>query len=90
MQNISKDELKGIIDEAVSRGVKETLESLGFDMQNPTDIQRNMLYLDDQRRTSEQVGTWTRRMVWGALVSGMIGVLGVGLIAGVKQALGIH
>ena len=90
MDQMSRDEIKLLLEEAVEKGVHETLESLGFDMKNPLDIQRNMIYLDSQRKASEQISTWTRRAVWGAFIAGMISVFGTGLVSGIKSALGLQ
>jgi uncharacterized protein YaaW (UPF0174 family) len=88
MQQMSKEEVQELVDKTASKAVKDTLTSLGFDTGNPIDIQRNMLYLDSQRRASEAVAKYTRMAVWGAIVTGIISTLGIGIVQGLKELLG--
>ena len=88
MQNLTKEEVQDLVDRAARKAVKDTLTSLGFDTGNPLDIQRNMLYLDIQRRASESVAKYTRIAVWGAVVTGIISTLGIGIVQGIKELLG--
>lgn len=88
MQQLTKEEVQDLVDRSAAKAVKETLTSLGFDTGKPLDIQRNMLYLDSQRRASESVAKYTRLAVWGAVVTGIISTLGIGIVQGLKQLLG--
>ncbi|WP_022957284.1 hypothetical protein [Spongiibacter tropicus] len=87
MSDFSKEEIQELADKAAAKAVQDTLKSLGFDMENPMDIQRNMLYLDTQRRATESVSKFTRITIWGFVISGIVSAISLGVISGIKGVM---
>ncbi|WKD48337.1 hypothetical protein [Microbulbifer spongiae] len=71
--------------EAERKTVKDLLEKLGVDTVDVHETQKDFAHLRTQRKASEQVTVWTRRILLGIFLVGIAGMLWVGF----KAALGI-
>lgn len=85
--SITRSEAKQIAEVAASKAVKETLTSLGLDVTNVLETQADQLYVRQQRLASEQVGTWTKRIIIVGFITGLGSVLWVGVSEGLKHIL---
>jgi len=63
----------------IQRTVHTTLTSLGFTIDDPNAVQRDMAYLRKARNGSEEVATWVKRSVIGVGVSGVLFALWNGI-----------
>ncbi len=81
---LSKEELHSMMKSTV----KETLISLGLDMSDPIEVQRDFQFIRDWRETTESVKKKTVFAVVSVLVLGLLGMLWLGL-KGVRHSSGI-
>lgn len=77
--------VKQIAREAASQSVKETLTAIGFDMDDPIEIQKDIAAIRDWRHTSEKIKSKT---LMGALSLAALGVLAL-IIVALKAKLGL-
>lgn len=59
------------VESIVDKTVHKTLESLGFDVQNPRDVQADQLYLRKIRKGSQDVNIFVRRSAIWAFICGV-------------------
>ncbi len=73
--------------EAAKETVKDMLLAMGMDVEDADGViaaQGDMAWLRRQRRASEQIAVWARRTVVGVVLTGVGGVIWLGL----QQAFG--
>lgn len=68
---------KDDIDEVVSKAVKETLTSLGFQADNPLEAQRDMQFLRAWRNSTEAVKRQSIATTIAVLTAGILGLIWV-------------
>lgn len=66
---LTRDDLKKIVTETVH----ETFVSLGVDVGDPIEMQRDMQFMRDFRRSSEKAKSLTLKIVLTTLVTGVLG-----------------
>lgn len=72
---LSRDELRGLVREAV----RETLTTLGVDLREPLEVQRDFGWLRDMRTASGSIRAKVGATAIGILVAGMAAALWLGL-----------
>jgi len=70
-----EDRLKAVVHEAVNH----TLVSLGFDIEEPKEMRKDMTHLRTWRETTESVKNKTTLAIVGILVSGILAAIWVGI-----------
>ena len=81
-ETISKGEAERIAKQAAHEAVSELLLRLGIDVNDADEIramQADLIYIRQQRKAAEQLGTNARRFVLGAFVTGVISLIITGL-----------
>lgn len=71
--------LREDMEEIVSKAVAETLVRLGIAVDNPIEMQRDMQYLRDWRRSSESIKSKAILVMVGIFVTGACGALWLGI-----------
>ena len=69
------DAIKGIAKEAGREGSLHTLEFLGFDVANPTSVQKDVAHLHNLRKRKELIGNRIITCSVTVMVSGMAGLI---------------
>lgn len=78
MDNQEIQTIKSAVKEASADGIKETLISLGFDVKNPLELQKDLAHLREQRLARDQITKIARRTLYGAAISGLITLVVLG------------
>ncbi len=60
------------IDEVVRVSVHQTLQHLGFTVDDPNAIQKDMIYLRMSRVGREETAKWIKRSAIGVFISGLL------------------
>jgi hypothetical protein len=92
-----RDEIKQFVREVIfeaaplmtHESVKETLTAFGFTVNDANSMQQDMAHLRRLRVGSEYVKSTTVKTCLGAMITGMIFLLGLGLKDWVKKQLGL-
>lgn len=71
--------IKSAVAEASADGIKQTLISLGFDVKNPLELQKDLAHLREQRIAREQITTAARRTLLAAALTGLISLVVLGI-----------
>lgn len=61
-----------MVEAATEKAIENVLTRLGVDHENPLEMQEDMSFLRKQRRGAEQAGTWVKRSVLMAFISGLL------------------
>jgi hypothetical protein len=77
--------LESTVKKASLDGMKQTLLSMGFDIENPIEMQKDFAHLREARQAREQVTRIVKRTVIGVSISGLITIV----IIGIKHAVQI-
>ncbi|WP_299945916.1 hypothetical protein [uncultured Microbulbifer sp.] len=87
--NLNEQQMEALMRKAAGESAREAmedlLEKLGVDTVDVHETQKDFAHLRTQRKASEQVTVWTRRILLGIFLVGIAGMLWVGF----KAALGI-
>lgn len=67
--------LREEIKQIVQASVLETLGHLGFTVDDPHAVQRDMIYLRMHRQGQEELAKWAKRTAVGVFVSGVLYLL---------------
>lgn len=88
MADFTEQQLEDIASRAARQASKESLEellkNLGVDTSDFLEVQKDFAHLRQQRKASEQVGTWTRRILLGIFITTACGVFVAGIKSGLK------
>lgn len=76
----TESELKDFVKESV----KETLTSMGIDVNNPVEVQRDMQHLRDWRMLTDAIRTKGIMTIVGIIIAGACAALWVGVKMAVK------
>ena len=60
------------IDEVVRVSVRQTLQHLGFTVEDPNAIQKDMIYLRMTRIGREETAKWIKRSAIGVFITGLL------------------
>lgn len=60
------------IDEVIRASVHETLQHLGFTVEDPHAIQKDMIYLRMARIGREETAKWIKRSAIGVFITGLL------------------
>ena len=71
----------------IKEAVEQTLERLGFTVDEPTRLQADMMYLRKAREGNEEMQKWIRRTAIGVFVTGLLYSLWQGIKQSVNGAL---
>lgn len=74
--------------EASKEGMKEFLLSMGFDTQNPIEMQKDLAHLRDSRTAREQTAKMAKRSVITLVVGGAVTIFLLGVADYVKTLKG--
>lgn len=67
------------IEKIVKTTVHETLTSLGFTIDDPTEVQKDMAHLRKTRNASDDVGKWVKRSAISICITGLATGIWIGL-----------
>ena len=73
------------VNEVVRTAVHETLVTLGLDVSDPIELQKDMAFVRDLRRGSDAVKTKGILVVVGLFVTGIVGAIWLGLKAALES-----
>lgn len=77
-QQLTPEELKMLMENAAEKGTKKALVSMGLNIAEPFEAQKDMAFLRSQRQASEQIGPIVRRTVITVVLTGLITAAWVG------------
>lgn len=80
-RNDIKQLIREVIVESVPSVVDTTLERFGFNVDEPNTMQQDMAHLHRLRVGSEYIKTVTIKTCFGALVTGLLCIIGLGIKA---------
>jgi len=84
-QHITPEEAEQLARKAAVEAVEQVLKTLGVDVDNVQETQRDFAFNRKQRIVSEQVSTWTRRTIYVILISGIISLIATGAGEAIKK-----
>lgn len=67
--------ISAVAEDAAQKAVKQTLISLGVDVENPREFQADMLHTRNWRRSTETVKSQGLRVTVGVIFTGMIALI---------------
>ena len=76
---MDRHEIHEIAQAAAKEAVKETLEALGVDTENPAEERADRVFLRSQRIMTGRVSVGMRMVIYGTLVSAAIALLWQGI-----------
>ncbi len=79
MKREELNEITQAIEASAEKGITKALLSLGVDIHNPIEVQKDLAFSRKQRMASEKVTQYTRLALIGLVVSGLSTVLVLGL-----------
>ena len=80
-----QDEMKKAIRCAVREGIDDALTKYGIDIEDPTAMQADMIYLRKSRTGSDEVIKWVKRSTITVAISGMLVAIWQGIKTIVNQ-----
>ncbi len=75
---IPEDKLRKMMEEAAEEGTRRAFLSMGMNINDPIETQKDMAYVRLQRLASEQMGKVVRRTVLAILLTGICSAAWVG------------
>ncbi|USD19766.1 hypothetical protein MJO52_11800 [Microbulbifer variabilis] len=63
MGYLTEQQAEELARKAAHQAVEEVLEKMGFDIDNVLEIQKDQAHIRQQRKATEQMGVWTRRIL---------------------------
>lgn len=82
---IPEEKLRKMMEEAAEQGTRRAFLSMGMNINDPIETQKDMAYVRLQRQASEQLGKAVRRTVLAILITGMASALWVGITFAVNK-----
>ncbi|MEH6345002.1 MAG: hypothetical protein V7785_07955 [Bermanella sp.] len=79
MRREELEEITKAIEASAEKGVGKALISLGVDVGNPLEVQKDLAFVRRQRQASEQVTKLARRTIISLVIVGSLGVFWAGL-----------
>lgn len=76
---MTEDQVRRIAAEAATQAIRETLQRLGVEVEDPRQMQRDMQYLRDWRNSVDAVKSKSLATLVGIAVSGFAALLILGL-----------
>lgn len=78
------DDLKQI-EAAVQQGINNALLNIGLNAKDPLEMQKDLAFLRQQRQVSEKLASTVRGALITCAISGLLGVLWIGVQAALKH-----
>ncbi len=80
MQPTELKALQDAVEQSAAQGIKKVLISLGVDVENPLEVQKDLAFARKQREASEQITKFTKRTLIGLVIVGACSMLWTGFI----------
>ena len=77
--SMTEDQVRRIAAEAAAQAIKETLQRLGLEVEDPLQVQRDMQHLRDWRNSMERVKSKSLLTAVGIAITGFSALLMIGL-----------
>ena len=78
MKREELNEITAAIEASAAKGVGKALLSLGVDVDNPLEVQKDLAYVRKQRHASEQVTKLARRTIIALVIVGSLSMFWAG------------
>ncbi len=72
------------IETVVENTMNRVLTKFGIDVEHPLDVQKNMVFLDKQRRGAEKIVDWSKKSVIVTFITGIVALIIYGFKSWVK------
>jgi len=79
MQPTELKALQDAVEQSAEQGIKKALISLGVDVDNPIEMQKDLAFARKQREASEQITKFTKRVIFSLVLGGLGSVVLLGL-----------
>ncbi|MFC6633532.1 hypothetical protein [Microbulbifer taiwanensis] len=87
MANLTEQQAEELARRAAREAMEDLMEKLGVDTSDFLEVQKDFAHLRQQRKASDQIGVWTRRILLGIFITTVCGILFAGIKSGLKGLL---
>lgn len=87
MANLTEQQAEALARKAANCALENLLEKLGVDTSDFLEMQKDFAHLRQQRKASEQIGIWSRRILLGVFITTACGIFVAGIKSGLKGLL---
>jgi len=82
--NLTEQQAEEIARKASHQAMLELLEKLGVDTSDVLEMQKDFAHLRQLRKSAEQFGLWTKRILLGIFITSVCATLWTGFLSGLK------